>query len=150
MNADYPNYQKAINIQKYDFRWLRHEAKTDSKVLYSVGSIQTNYLLLFGAFLWIKGRVLDQKKKALQMMAGSTNWRRVFKYGQWALADVAQCIEHLPVNPKVTGLIPSQGTCLGCGPGTYLGIWLMFLSHILIFLSSFSLPSPLSKKWINK
>ena len=34
-----------------------------------------------------------------------------------ALADVAQWIEHWPVNQRVTGLIPSQGTCLGCGPG---------------------------------
>ena len=34
-----------------------------------------------------------------------------------ALADVAQWIEHWPVNQRVTGLIPSQGTCLGCRPG---------------------------------
>ena len=34
-----------------------------------------------------------------------------------ALAGVAQWIEHQPVNPKFLGLIPSQGTCLGCRPG---------------------------------
>ena len=33
-----------------------------------------------------------------------------------ALAGVAQWIECQPANQKVTGLIPSQGTCLGCGP----------------------------------
>ena len=30
-----------------------------------------------------------------------------------ALSGVAQWIEHRPVNQRVTGLIPSQGTCLG-------------------------------------
>ena len=34
-----------------------------------------------------------------------------------ALAGVAQWIEHGPKNQRVTGLIPSQGTCLGCRPG---------------------------------
>ena len=34
-----------------------------------------------------------------------------------ALAGVAQWIESWPVNQRVTGSIPSQGTCLGCWPG---------------------------------
>ena len=34
-----------------------------------------------------------------------------------ALVRVAQWIEHWPTNQRVTGLIPSQGTCLCCGPG---------------------------------
>ena len=34
-----------------------------------------------------------------------------------ALAGVAQWIECQPVNQRVTGLIPSQGTWSGCGPG---------------------------------
>ena len=34
-----------------------------------------------------------------------------------ALAGVAQWIERQPVNQRVTTLIPSQGTCLGCRPG---------------------------------
>ena len=34
-----------------------------------------------------------------------------------ALAGVAQWIECGPANQRVTGPIPSQGTCLGCGPG---------------------------------
>ena len=37
------------------------------------------------------------------------------------LAGVAQWIECQPVNQKVTGLIPSQGTCLGFRPGPHLG-----------------------------
>ena len=38
-----------------------------------------------------------------------------------ALAGVAQWIEHWPVNQRVTGSIPSQGTCLGCRPGPHSG-----------------------------
>ena len=34
-----------------------------------------------------------------------------------ALAGVAQWTELWPANHRVTGLIPSQGTCLGCRPG---------------------------------
>ena len=33
-----------------------------------------------------------------------------------ALAGVAQWIECWPVNRKVAGSIPNQGTCLGWGP----------------------------------
>ena len=35
-----------------------------------------------------------------------------------SLAGVAQWIECRPENQKVAGSIHSQGTCLGCGPGT--------------------------------
>ena len=38
------------------------------------------------------------------------------------LAGMAQWNEHRPVNWKVAGLIPSQGTCLGCRPGPQLGL----------------------------
>ena len=33
------------------------------------------------------------------------------------LAGVTQWIEHRPANQRVACMIPSQGTCLGCGPG---------------------------------
>ena len=39
------------------------------------------------------------------------------KWNPFALAGVAQWIECQPANQEVDGLIPSQGTCLGCGPG---------------------------------
>ena len=39
-----------------------------------------------------------------------------------ALAGVAQWIEHQPVNQRIAGLIPSQGTCLGSRPGPQLGV----------------------------
>ena len=50
-----------------------------------------------------------------------------------ALARAAQWIECLPVNRRVASTIPSQGTCLGCGPGPRLGVrmrgrlWVQFL-----------------------
>ena len=68
-----------------------------------------------------------------------------------ALAGVAQWVECRSVNQKVTGSIPSQDTCLGCGPGLQLGACKrqpinVSFSHTSAFLSlSFSLPSPLSK-----
>ena len=43
------------------------------------------------------------------------------KTQHYALAGVAQWIEHWPVNEMVAGSIPSQGTCLGCGPGPQWG-----------------------------
>ena len=39
-----------------------------------------------------------------------------------ALAGVAQWIECWPLSQKVTGSIPSQGTCLGCRPCPQLGV----------------------------
>ena len=56
---------------------------------------------------------------------------------------VAQWVECWPVNQRVSGSIPSQGTCLGCG---LRGNPLMFLSHIDVSLP-FSLPLSLK---INK
>ena len=41
----------------------------------------------------------------------------IFDNFKIALAGVAQRIECKPANQRVAGLIPSQGTCLGCGPG---------------------------------
>ena len=38
-----------------------------------------------------------------------------------ALAGVAQWTECQSVNQRVAGLIPSQGTCLGCGPSSWTG-----------------------------
>ena len=35
---------------------------------------------------------------------------------------VSQWIERQPINQKADSLIPSQGTCLDCGPGPQLGL----------------------------
>ena len=42
-------------------------------------------------------------------------------YAIHALADVAQETERWPAKQKVTGSIPSQGTCLGVRPGPQFG-----------------------------
>ena len=44
-------------------------------------------------------------------MVGMSTSRRI------DLAGVVQWTECAPVNQMITGSIPSQGTCLGCGPG---------------------------------
>ena len=47
----------------------------------------------------------------------STKEMTTSKNTKLALAGVAQWIECCPANQKVASLIPSQGTCLGCGSG---------------------------------
>ena len=60
---------------------------------------------------------------------------------------VAQWIERQPANQRVTGLIPSQGTGLGCGPEQIPSRGCEKGNHTQIFLSfSFSLPLPVSLK----
>ena len=58
-----------------------------------------------------------------------------------ALAGVTQWIEHQPVNQRVASLIPSQGTCLGCGSGPQYGAHERQL-HIDVSLLFFLLPFP--------
>ena len=64
-----------------------------------------------------------------------------------ALAGLAQWIEHRPMNQRVTGSIPSQGTLLGCGPGPQWGACER-QPHIDVSLPVFLLPFPSLK--INK
>ena len=68
------------------------------------------------------------------------------KKGQRDVTGRAQWVEHRPANWEVTGLIPSQDTCLGCGPGLQLGTC---KRQPLMFLFLFFSPLPLSLK-INK
>ena len=50
------------------------------------------------------------------------NGRRGFcKEGRHTLTGVAQLAGHCPTKGNVVGSIPGQGTCLGCGPGGWLG-----------------------------
>ena len=62
-----------------------------------------------------------------------------------ALAGVAQWIECRPVNPRVAGSIPSQGTCLDCWPGPWWG-GCMRGNHTSMFLSLSFYPFPSLKK----
>ena len=43
--------------------------------------------------------------------------RSFIQKGEDALTGVAQWVGHHPEKPKVVASVPSQGTCLGCGPG---------------------------------
>ena len=56
-----------------------------------------------------------------------------------ALDGVAQWIQHWPVKQRVTGLNPTQGTCLGCRPGAQLGAHKK-QPHIDVSLPLFLLP----------
>ena len=64
----------------------------------------------------------------------------VKKENNQALAGVPQWIECCPANLRVTGLIPSKGTCLVCRPGPP-GNGCARGDHT----GMFPLPSPLSK-----
>ena len=58
-----------------------------------------------------------------------------------ALAGMAQWVECQPANQKVTSLIPSQGTCLGCRPGPHLVVCKR-QPHIDVSLPLFLPPFP--------
>ena len=60
---------------------------------------------------------------------------------------MVQWIERQPVYQKVTSSIPSQGTCLSCGPGPQLGACERQLINVSL---SLFLPHPLSLKIIFK
>ena len=61
-----------------------------------------------------------------------------------ALAGVAQWIECQPANQRVSGSIPSQGTCLGCRPGPQWGACER-QPYIDVSLPLFLLPFPKNK-----
>ena len=75
-------------------------------------------------------------------------WNHTKENGK-ALPGVAQWAGHHLANRKVTESIPGQGTCLGCGPGPWLGVCerqLINVSHTLMLLFlPFLPPFPLSK-----
>ena len=94
-------------------------------------------------------------------MHGSKITWATLKINQAALAGVAQYTERWSANLKVAGSIPSQGTCLGFGPGPQLEVWErqpidVSLTHRCVSPSlSPSLPLPLQiikyfEKYINK
>ena len=75
--------------------------------------VNTGILLIFYIFqfylLFIKILIIGWYKRTV-----SGNKLRYIIFP--SLAGVDQWIEHQPGNQRVTGLIPSQGTYLGCGP----------------------------------
>ena len=73
----------------------------------------------------------------------------MFQLDILALAGVAQWIECGPVKQKVAGLIPSQGTCLGCRPSPHLGAHERQPIHVTLPLFSL-LPLSLKRNKILK
>ena len=117
-----------------------------------VGGWQTNYIVKNSINPWPK--TLKKKKNNSPRVLGWINAILVccLKCLSLALAGVAQWTECGPVNQKVAGSVPSQGTCLGRRPGQVPNWGHMRGNHILIFLSlSISFSSPLNmNKYINK
>ena len=61
-----------------------------------------------------------------------------------ALAGVSQWIECQPAQQRVNSSVPSQSTCLGCGPGPQCGAYKRH-PNIDVSLPLFLPPFPLSK-----
>ena len=76
----------------------------------------------------------------LPSLYSHSNFVLLFKVHVHALVGVAQWTECWPANQRVTGSIPSQGPCLGCGPAPQWGAHEM-QPHVM-FLSLFPPPFP--------
>ena len=63
-------------------------------------------------------KVKDKKRMSKQFVTYKGTLIRDYEQ---ALAAVAQWIECWPVNQRVTGSVPRQGTCLDCRPGPPVG-----------------------------
>ena len=60
----------------------------------------------------------DVKSLGKRIQVDSTG---MFNMLGWALTSVAQLVVCRPAKQKVSGLIPNQGICLGCGFGSWPG-----------------------------
>ena len=89
-----------------------------------------------------------QKTNSKMTVINPTFSANTFNVKGLSLAGVVQWIEPGPSNQRVTSLIPSQGTYLGCRPAPQLGVR-KGQPHTDVSLPLFLLPFPLSKK-INK
>ena len=65
-----------------------------------------------------RGHQIDMKSLGWAL----SQWTGVLKKRNWALGGAAQWTERRPVNQRVPGSIPSQGTGLGFGPGPQSGV----------------------------
>ena len=74
-------------------------------------------------YLWTKLTLTDNWVKKM-WYTYTMEWYSAIRKDEilpFALAGVAQWTEHGPVNQRVTGSIPSQGTYLGYGSGPQVG-----------------------------
>ena len=88
---------------------------------------------------------LEHYKKEQLLFLDRINMENYKYENESALAGVAQWIERWPMNQRVAGLIPSPGTCLGCGPSPQEGVNKR-QPHIDVSLPLFLPPFPSLKK----
>ena len=110
-----------------------------------------------GWLLWVSGprQRGTQEGAPCKAQSSPNTWRGQIlatspfevKESKGALVGVAQWIGHQTVKQRITSLIPSQGTCLGCGPGPQWGAHER-RPHIKVSLPFFLPPFPPIK--INK
>ena len=110
-------------------------------LLRQVLSVMWTFQVTGGGSRWCLN--IDLESRSPRMSLAPSPWGRS-RVTTLALAGVTQRIQCWPANQRVTILIPSQGTCQGCGPGPQLGGTWGTTTH-WCFSPSFSFPSPLSK-----
>ena len=60
----------------------------------------------------------NTKRQNICVISITKKKKKIYKTEKYlVLAGVAQWIECQPANRRAASLTPSQGTCLGCGPG---------------------------------
>ena len=109
-----------INFDKYFPEHVQpvsnpaYSPKTDTASRIPSGCFYLDPLTGSGLPLKVTGFLYHQSQffSRYQAAYSQTNYKMAS-----ALAGVAVWIEHSPANQRVTGSIPSQGTCLGLGPG---------------------------------
>ena len=79
--------------------------------------VHTRQTCFVGSIGNIKFKKKGKHIKQVQRQGTCANKDVCFKNKVPTRAVVAQWTERRPVNLRVAGLIPSQGTCLGYGPG---------------------------------
>ena len=91
--------------------------------------------------LYMVGLFLRLKALCLQSLKDFSSYRSAPSKYTCTLTGVAQWVGRLPTKQKVTGSIPSQDTCLGCGPSPQLGAYErqlidISLSHGLMWMKT--------------
>ena len=134
------NTKNLINISKIP------TYKTSNCLNVKIQKIYRNCLLLYICWFFLIFFEFD-KLNTIEILKISLNGGGIFlkilkyfKIYNVALATVAQWTERQPVNWRVHGSIPGQGTCLGCRPGPQLEV--CERQPINISLPPFLPPSP--------
>ena len=107
------------------------------------GKIRSPRCLLFLASTRVNGNECHTQRGNSGCLEELDSTRCFIKNVNGVLAGVVQWIECQPANQRVAGSIPSQGSCLGCGPCPQQGVHKRQPHIDVSFL--FPLPSPLSK-----